>query len=426
MRKRRRYASREIEAEFEKLVRIFRKVAMDDYSEKPEIPDDAIAEADPLTQVSVALRFMIDDLERARAEREEAYKLLHQEQARLISSINGLALGLLIFDDTGKVLMANGVAQRIFDTKQVEFDTVAKWLGEAIDFNAQYAKVLASNKSIDKREMYILDRYYHVYIAPVAMAGATHPIGATLLIEDITEAKMTERSKDEFFSIASHELRTPLTTIRGNTAMVLAYYQDVFKGQSELRSVMNDIHDSSVRLIDIVNDFLSVSRLEQGRMQFNPVKFNLREVVEKTAKSMQVVADEKGISLRVVGSKQRATPVYADTERVEQILYNLVGNAVKFTDKGGVKIRLELEEKHALVCIEDTGRGVSPESQHLLFRKFQQANNNIWTRDTAKGTGLGLYISKLMAEKMGGTVRLDHSEENVGSVFVLTLPLARN
>lgn len=240
------------------------------------------------------------------------------------------------------------------------------------------------------------------------------------MVEDITEAKVLERARDEFFSIASHELRTPLTSIKGNTALIKQYYAEVLNDKN-LKEMIDDIHESSNRLILIVNDFLDVSRIEQGRITYNTENINCFEIVQEVIHDLQITADEKNIKLSI--DNQTTNPmVKGDKDRTSQIIYNLVGNALKFTDSGDVKVELKNNENKVEVRIIDTGTGISPDGQALLFHKFQQASDNPLTRKSSSGTGLGLYISRTLAEGMGGDVTLERTEEGVGSTFLLALP----
>ncbi|MBI5357409.1 HAMP domain-containing histidine kinase, partial [Candidatus Saccharibacteria bacterium] len=249
-------------------------------------------------------------------------------------------------------------------------------------------------------------------------------IGAVVLLDDVTESTMMERSKDEFFSIASHELRTPLTAIRGNTSMMLEYYKDDIKNE-DLKEMITDIHGSSQRLIEIVNDFLDTSRLEQGRMEFNLQKVSLAELIGAVVKDTSTVTKERLNEVRIDASINKLPQVYADPDKLKQVLYNLIGNSIKFTEKGKITISSVLEGDKVRISIIDQGRGIGADSRKLLFRKFQQASNSILTRDATKGTGLGLYISKMILENMGGTIRLDSSEVGKGSVFSFTVPIAQ-
>jgi len=263
-----------------------------------------------------------------------------------------------------------------------------------------------------------------ILLSPILVREAKEEcIGIVILLEDVTEAKVLERSKDEFFSIASHELRTPLTAIRGNTSMVLEYYADALSDPA-LKEMISDVHESSINLINIVNDFLNVSRFEQKRIKFNIKPFDIGSLIELSLKEYEVTGSRQKLHLLFEEPKTPLPQVLADPDRVREILVNLIGNSLKFTEEGGVTVRTALAGNMLEISVEDTGRGISVPNQSLLFHKFQQAGSSLFTRDTTRGTGLGLYISKMMVEGMGGTIRLVKSEEGKGSTFAFTLPLA--
>jgi signal transduction histidine kinase len=286
--------------------------------------------------------------------------------------------------------------------------------------------------AVQKKDMSFNGRILRLFMAPVideASEGQKKgALGTVVVLEDITEAKILERSKDEFFSIASHELRTPLTAIRGNTSLIQTYYAELLKDKS-LNEMINDIHDSSIRLIAIVSDFLDASRLEQGKMQYNYETFALDKIVESIVYELGGLSKSKGVELKFLDKetfKLHALPeVYADKNRVKQIVYNLVGNAMNYTQKGSVTIGIQTLPDHLKVLISDTGRGMTPDAQQLLFHKFQQTGSSLFTRDTTRGTGLGLYISKLMVEQMHGAIRLESSTAGKGSTFSFTIPIAK-
>jgi len=241
-----------------------------------------------------------------------------------------------------------------------------------------------------------------------------------MTIKDESETKALARSRDEFFSIASHELRTPLTAIRGNTSMIMDYYKEVLKDK-QLKEMIVDTHTASVRLIGIVNDFLDMSRLEQGRMEYKLENTNLTGIIDKVVKDLQETASEKGMEIKIESEGEINTLV--DPGKFEQIMFNLIGNSLKFTDKGSIKITLRKVGSQAKIEVQDTGVGIAIENQSLLFHKFQQAGSSMITRDGSKGTGLGLYISRLMAEGMGGKLELVSSEIGKGSIFSISLPI---
>jgi signal transduction histidine kinase len=210
--------------------------------------------------------------------------------------------------------------------------------------------------------------------------------------------------------------------------MIMDFYKDALK-DPQLKEMVDDIHTSAERLIEIVNDFLDLSRLEQGKMSFAYVPTSLDKVIEGVTYEMKVVLNEKKIYLKTDKLTLNSLPlVWADENRLKQVIYNLIGNAAKFTDEGGISITTSLSDDKTLikVILTDTGRGMTEESQQLLFHKFQQASSSLLTRDTTRGTGLGLYISKMIVESMGGKIALESSVVDKGSVFSFTVPVATN
>jgi PAS domain S-box-containing protein len=263
-----------------------------------------------------------------------------------------------------------------------------------------------------------------LYNASVYKDIGGNVLGVLAVARDVTEQKVLQRSKDEFFSIASHELRTPLTAIKGNTAMIEQFYGEKLK-DPELKGMISDIHESSDRLIGIVNDFLDLSRLEQGKIKFNSQPINTSELIENVLKELTTTSMERKLSLEYKKDpKTKPSIIFADPDKVKQVLINLIGNSLKSTEKGGVTITTQILPGFLKILISDTGKGIPVANQSLLFHKFQQVGSSILTRDASKGTGLGLYISKLIVEGMGGQIKLESSEADKGSTFSFTLPIA--
>jgi signal transduction histidine kinase len=158
-----------------------------------------------------------------------------------------------------------------------------------------------------------------------------------------------------------------------------------------------------------------------GKLKFKKEHVNIEQIVNSTVEELKHEAETKGISLNIIKSENSLPEVIGEADRIKEVLINLVGNAIKFTEKGGVTLSFKANPGSLSILIRDTGRGISEANQTLLFHKFQQANSSLLTRDTSKGTGLGLYISKLMAEGMGGSVTLVNSQEGKGSTFAFSL-----
>ena len=358
---------------------------------------------------------------------------LQETQAQLEASIRALSFGFALINPKREIVIHNQVLEEVVgitipkevDQTKNSFQKLNDYFAPAINLADQIEQIAKQRIRIE-RQISLGANFYRLLILPILTAGedikTATSLGTVLVVEDITDAKAQERSRDEFFSIASHELRTPLTAIKGNSSMILTYFTEQIK-DPQLHQMIADMHESSVRLIDIVNDFLSASRLEQGKMMFKAEPYDVNALAENVVHEYRQAASDGSVQLLFKGTPQNLTPVIGDSERVRQILTNLVSNAIKFTPKGSITLEVAAESKLIKINVTDTGRGIPTESQHLLFRKFQQASNNILTRDTTKGTGLGLYISQLLAENMKGRLYLAHTEIDKGTTFTLELPL---
>ncbi len=349
---------------------------------------------------------------------------LKEARAYLVASINSLEQGFILVNDELKIQLTNGMAQLLMNNNDNLIGAGLAQAAGSIPWDVKLPQVVQSvlvSKQSQKMQATAADgRFYVVFVTPV-LAG-NEVLGAAVIIEDITEQRILERSKDEFFSIASHELRTPLTAIRGNLSMAREYYPEAMKDES-LSGLLKDAHDASTRLIEVVNDFLDSSRLEQGKMTFRLEPIGLKDSLATVQKDLKSLLAEHHSRIAVSGL-EGLPEVQTDAARLQQILFNVLGNAVKYAGEGTIKVAAKHDGKFVRLSVIDQGKGISPENQKLLFHKFQQAGDSILTRDNTKGTGLGLYISKLLATGMGGDVVLDRSEEGKGSTFVISLPVS--
>lgn len=372
------------------------------------------------------LRAKTQALQEANRQVNEGWLQLQKEKAKLTASINSLSLGFIMTDMSDQIIILNPAALKILDYKDpvTSLTAIEEKLGAKVNLHEKHEICHRDKKPIHIPKISLGKKFLSIFMAPILpLTPSENDIGTVILIEDITEAQVLERSKDEFFSIASHELRTPLTAIRGNTSLIKQFYMTDVKNK-DLAEMIDDIHGSAVRLIDIVNDFLDTSRLETGKIEFKKEKFAISEVIEEVIKEYKMAEEQQHLFVKYQIPTTPLPIVLADRNRTKQIFINLIGNSIKFTEKGGITVAPEVLEKFLKIYISDTGRGIAPVNQNLLFRKFQQAGESLFTRDTTRGTGLGLYISKLMAEGMGGAIRLEKSEEGKGSTFSVMLPRA--
>jgi signal transduction histidine kinase len=239
-------------------------------------------------------------------------------------------------------------------------------------------------------------------------------------VDELAQANMalyeSNRLKSDFLATMSHELRTPLSNILGFSEVLLT--GDTL-GDKQQRWVGN-IRTSGEKLLALINDILDLAKIEAGKMQVRLEEFSIHDVCEGLLNMFRPMAEKKNIDLR--GQIDPGIPsLRQDVTKLQQILQNLVSNAIKFTPEGGrVMLRAEADPSNLVLTVTDTGVGIAPEEQELVFEKFRQSGNPL-TREHA-GTGLGLSIVRELSKLLGGEVML-HSELGRGSTFTVRLPL---
>jgi signal transduction histidine kinase len=228
-----------------------------------------------------------------------------------------------------------------------------------------------------------------------------------------------DQFKSDFVANVSHEFRTPLTTIKGSTDNMLDGISGALTDKQ--RHYLHRIKANTDRLARMINDLLDLSRIEAGQLLIVPVKVSVQQVTHDVVENLQGLAAEKGMTLRL-----RASPsvvmALADPDRINQIVVNLVTNAIKFTPSGGsVEVRVVSDGEFVCVAVQDTGEGIPPEEVDRIFEKFHQVSGTAAAR---RGAGLGLLIAKRLVELQGGRIWVE-SEPGKGSTFQFTLPIAK-
>ncbi len=237
----------------------------------------------------------------------------------------------------------------------------------------------------------------------------------TVLFEKLKEV---DQMKDEFISVASHELRTPITAIRGYLEMVLDGSFGPIPDQA--KSSLRIVDQSAERLAVLVEDLLNVSRIEQGRLDLELADVDPLPVLREVIAELMPMASEKQLRLAYAGPDTLPV-IKVNRDRFKQVLVNLVGNGLKYTPKGSVTVEPELKDDALRIKVADTGVGMSPKDLERLFTKFYRIRTE-QTKDIG-GTGLGLWITKQIVEKMNGGIEVE-SIEGVGSQFIVTFPAA--
>jgi signal transduction histidine kinase len=229
------------------------------------------------------------------------------------------------------------------------------------------------------------------------------------LYEDLREV---DNLKDDFISMASHELKTPLTAIRGYSE----YITESSKIPEEYKEYSRRIDTSSKQLAFLIEDMLDVSRIQQGRMQFDMQKILVPDFIKKLIPDFETLTQEKNLKILFEQEGLKFAHIMADESRLRQALVNIVGNAIKYTKQGEIKIKLSNNADILEIRVSDTGIGMSEDECKHLFEKFYRIRNED-TKDT-KGTGLGLWITKQLVEKMKGKLSIE-SIKGVGTHVIM-------
>ncbi|MGK7927018.1 MAG: ATP-binding protein [Spirulina sp.] len=244
------------------------------------------------------------------------------------------------------------------------------------------------------------------------------------------EAAEASRLKSEFLAGTSHELRTPLNAIINFLTFIL---DDLTEDPEEAREFVEQAHKSALHLLDLINDVLDLAKIEAGKMEIDFDKISLNDVFLDLEKKMRPLAEKRGLSFEIhIPSTRDPILLYGSHQRLLQVLFNLVGNAIKFTHEGGVTIDTDLTKRKVAIdqreCpgmvrvrVADTGIGVPLDKQDTLFQKFSQVDGS--RTKSYGGTGLGLTISQTLVELMGGKIDFFSLGDNLGSTVTFTIPL---
>jgi len=270
----------------------------------------------------------------------------------------------------------------------------------------------------------ILGKSYWVLLLGVILIVLLLLVNSRLFEYSILYNKIKEvdKMKDEFISMASHELRTPVTVIRGYAQMMLEESKElnIKKEGIEYLSIINT---STERLGDLIEDLLNVSRIEQGRFKIDLKELNVQSIIEETIKEMSVQSKQKGLDLILEVKEDTNCLINVDGDKLKQVLINIIGNSIKYTNKGSVEVKVSNKDESLVINVKDTGIGMSAKEREHLFEKFYRVKNKK-TQDVV-GTGLGLWITKQIIEIMKGSISVDSIEE-VGTQVTIEFPLIKN
>lgn len=379
-------------------------------------------------------------------QREQAERALNDQFEFMSALVNGTPHPIYVRDRESLLRMCNDSYLRAFAARREDIlgktvtEGVLSNVFEAREFASDYQHVMASNSPmILDRTLCIGERQLTIYhwILPFrdSLGEVQGIIGGWIdiserreLIEELQAAKEqadnANRAKSTFLATMSHEIRTPMNAVIGMLELAL---KRADQGHLD-RPAIEVAYSSAKDLLELIGDILDIARIESGRLTLSPERANLRQLVESVVRVFDGLARQKSLSLLLDLDSGINTDVLIDPLRFKQILSNLISNAIKFTERGQVRIALQTLEDtdtpqmQLQVLIQDSGTGISKQDQQRLFEPFSQADNN--SQQARTGAGLGLVICRSLCEMMGGTLELS-SEPGQGTQVHMTFNLTR-
>ena len=335
------------------------------------------------------------------------------ERNRLRNMLNGLSEGIVAIDHEGKVTHTNPALDRFF-TRQSQAlhlpDPRMKLIPDKSvweDFDAVIASGKPSTRNLNSRDMIL-----RLTITPIVDEIGSIA-GAVGLFSDITQSERLEKTRRDYVSNVSHELRTPLTAMR---ALIEPLKEGMVTEEADRQRYYGIILREILRLSRLINDQLELSRLQSGTLAIQKSVIALDDVVYDVCDRYHGIAAEHGLELKVETDFSQCPPVYANADRVEQLLIILVDNAIKYTEQGFVSVRADWDDARVVIHVKDTGIGIEEQDLPYVFDRFYKVDK----AHSGKGSGLGLSIAKELQQRMGEDIWAS-SEKGAGTEFSFTI-----
>ncbi|WP_408098398.1 PAS domain S-box protein [Peredibacter sp. HCB2-198] len=379
-------------------------------------------------------------------ERQKAKEEIEQTQSRLQAVIDNLPARVYLKDRDKKYLLVNKVFKEFFNMQNVDLrgkttadcfplESIEPWLrgdddvinkGKVISYDVIYGKNQKGRQ-----------RTFHLTKFPVMNSrGEIYAFGGiSIEITDIketeerirallhsehkarTEAEKAILARDEFISIASHELKSPITALKMKVQLILRQLnKETNPALNQFKTSMCKLEHDTDRLVTLINRLLDITRIQTGHFELHREEVVVNELISNIAENLalQIEATDSKLEIKM----KDKIKAHWDKSRIEQVMTNLITNAIKFGEKRPITVILESTDHHARIIVKDQGKGIAPEFKDKIFNRYERAN----VSEGIQGLGLGLYIVKQILESHGGSIRVD-SEVGKGSTFIVELPL---
>lgn len=391
----------------EEITRVARNITQREYESRVRIKAK-----DEIGQLATAINFMASSLE------QQMYEISENQQ-RLSGVLTNMTSGVIFISEQRRIMLVNPAVERLLGTSAN--DLIGKLhieAGKSFGLSQYIDRCLDRGEKF-RQEVHIYypqERILEVNFAPyINFKGEAK--GVVVVLHDFTEVRRLEKMRSDFVANVSHELRTPITSIKGFTETLL---DGAMQDKETCRNFLQIISDESERLYRMIRDILDLSKIEQKRISLNLVQVNVQDLISSTVALLQDQAQRKQISITLPKAEPRIT-LTTDKDCLQQIILNLVTNAVVYTPEGGaITLELRQDSRHVQIQVTDTGIGIPEQDLPRIFERFYRVDK-ARSRDSG-GTGLGLAIVKHLVESLHGQITVK-SVEGKGSTFTVTLPI---
>lgn len=353
---------------------------------------------------------------------------LNHEKNHLASVLRSMGDSVITFDAEGKIILTNPSGHLLINqwsglelVWQEDQVGAAAYADVPMPMRELFQKVMEEGSDATDK-VHVHSNVWSIVMAPLQSKGVVR--GAVAVIRNVTEEHKLEKMRRDFVANISHEIRTPLSMLQGYSEALL---DDIVVSNEERKELVQVIYDESLRMGRLVNDFLDIARMEAGHVEMNFQEVDLRHVVKRVHRKFQAYAKERGVKLLSELPRQPLLVKEADEDRLEQVLTNLLDNALRHTSSGN-SIVLSGEENtsshlvpYVQLKVTDEGQGIPTEDLPFIFERFYKADK-ARKRGSSSGTGLGLAIVKNMIDLHHGQIIVD-STVGVGTSFTLLLPV---
>ncbi|WP_349407608.1 ATP-binding protein [Pseudalkalibacillus sp. SCS-8] len=340
---------------------------------------------------------------------------LSQEKEQLSSILSSMADGVITLDRKGKILVTNPPSERFIQAWYYEQGMKEESEGEVLpeQINDLFRRVVNLEKE-QMTEIELQGRSWVVVMTP--LYNQAYVRGAVAVFRDMTDERQHDKLRKDFIANVSHELRTPIAMLQGYSEAII---DDIAATEAEKKDIAQIIYDESLRMGRLVNELLDLARMEAGHVSLEKMEIKVDEFFPRVVRKFQGLSKEREISLELQ-KPDHSSIMYGDPDRLEQVMTNLVDNAIRHTNKGGhVQVKVMDQSDGTYVEVKDTGSGIPKEDLPFVFERFYKADK-ARTRGRS-GTGLGLAIAKNIVDSHGGKISV-HSKVGEGTTFSFHIP----